>query len=456
MAGLYLDPWQQLVLCDMLGERADGTWASFENGICCPRQNGKDGILEARELAGLFLLPEKTIIHSAHLADTAEEHFDRLKNLIEGCPDLSRRVKNSWVAHGKQGIELRDGSRIRFRTRTAGGGRGFSGDLVIMNEAMILSTAMMGSLLPILSTRPNAQIIYAGSAVDQTIHEHGYVLSRVRARAIAGTSPRLAYFEWGVEVPDHDGDPLGPDEIPESVAADPKVWAQANPALGIRISTEYMEDEREALDDRTFAVERLGVGDWFNVEDVQTVIDMKAWGDLADGDEPAMPKAVSWALDVSHDRSWASIAVSGRRDDGDMQVELVDRRRGTGWLVGRAVELTREHGGRVYVDGSSPAASLIPELEEAGVDVEEVSSSEHAEACGLLFDAVEDRTVRHLGEQPISSALRGAVKRDIGDAWVWSRKKSTADVSALVAVTLAHWGFVTNPPAEKEPLIAFV
>ena len=37
-------------------ERADGNWSAFEVGVNVPRQNGKGGIIEARELAGLFLL----------------------------------------------------------------------------------------------------------------------------------------------------------------------------------------------------------------------------------------------------------------------------------------------------------------------------------------------------------------------------------------------------------------
>jgi predicted amidohydrolase YtcJ len=53
-AGLVLDDWQQHVLVSALGERPDalGTWAAFEVGLVVPRQCGKGGVLEARELAG--------------------------------------------------------------------------------------------------------------------------------------------------------------------------------------------------------------------------------------------------------------------------------------------------------------------------------------------------------------------------------------------------------------------
>lgn len=41
IAGIHCQPWQSLVLDDMLGERADGKWAARESGLTVPRQNGK-------------------------------------------------------------------------------------------------------------------------------------------------------------------------------------------------------------------------------------------------------------------------------------------------------------------------------------------------------------------------------------------------------------------------------
>jgi hypothetical protein len=47
------DDWQQRAL--ELGLRTHrGKWASFEVGIDVARQNGKGGIIEARDLVGLF------------------------------------------------------------------------------------------------------------------------------------------------------------------------------------------------------------------------------------------------------------------------------------------------------------------------------------------------------------------------------------------------------------------
>lgn len=458
MAGLFLDPWQQLVLRHGLGELPNGKWAAFEVGVCVARQNGKGGILEARELTGLFLLGERLQIHSSHQFDTSLEAFARLLFLIENTPDLSRRVKRVSKSHGEEGIELVGGQRIRFRTRTKGGGRGFTCDTLYLDEAMIISEMMHGALLPTLSARPNPQVWYMGSAVDQTVHEHGVVFARVRERGIGGTDPSLAYFEWSVDALSHDGVPLSPDHVDEETASDESLWAVANPGLGIRIAPQHVEKELRSMDTRTFAVERLGVGDWPATDGTAAlVISLDQWDGLIDVGSSALDP-VCLAFDIAPDRSTSSVAAAGLRPDGMLHVEIVDRRRGTGWVVDRLAELSGRHQPLAVVcDASGPAASLLPGLEDRGIEVLTVNAGEYAQACGAIFDLVDQAQLRHLGTPEIRAALRGAARRPLGDRWAWSRKTSSVDISPLVAATLALWGASTAEQA-AEPFfgLAFV
>lgn len=439
MAGLELDDWQAYVLEHALGERPDGKWAAFEVGLCVPRQNGKGGVLEAMELAGLFLLGERLIIHSAHQFDTSLEAFRRLLALVEDTPEFDRRVKRVSRAHGEEGIELKGGQRVRFRTRTKGGGRGFTGDRLILDEAMILPEFGFGALLPTLSARPNPQVVYTGSAVDQTIHEHGMVLARVRDRALKGGegARSLAYFEWSLDVD-------GPLLVDDETLGDQAAWAAANPAFGIRISPEHIGKERAAMDRRTFAVERLNVGDWPDVNaDGSSVIDLGRWNALEDAaSEPLDP--VGFAYDVSPDRAYASVSAAGARADGKPHVEIIRRDRGTAWVAGFVAErVARNANVGVVCDAAGPAASLVADLAELGVEVTTVSASEHAQACGRLFDAVQQGELRHLGSGELRDAVKGAATRPLGDAWAWSRKNSAIDISPLVAATLALWAHST-------------
>jgi phage terminase large subunit-like protein len=438
MAGLVLDPWEQLVLETALGEGDDGRWAAAEVGLCVPRQNGKNAVLEARELAALFLLRERLVIHSAQQFKTAKEHFQRLLARIESTPDFDRRVRKVIRTHGEEGIELRNGQRVLFFARTKAAGRGFSeAELIVLDEAMFLAETSMGALVFTQAAAQNRQRWYTGSAVDELVHPDGVVFARVRERALAGNDPRLAYFEWSADCD-------RPELLEPDLLGDEDTWAAANPALDIRISREAVRDELRSLDRRTFAVERLGVGAWPATDaGREEVIPAEKWLALTD-EEGEITGSVVFAFDVSPDRGSAAIAVAGRRPDGHLQVEVSEHRRGAAWVVPELVQKrARWDPIAVMADAAGPAGSLVFRCEEAGFSVDVVTAADHARACGLLVDLVDQAELRHLGSGELASALRGATQRPLGDAWAWSRKNSTVDITPLVAATLALWGAAT-------------
>ncbi len=245
LAGLDLDPWQRLVLEAGLRRRGD-RWAAFEVCLIVARQNGKGTVLEALELAALFLYPDvRLILHSAHEFKTAAEAFLRIRSLIEDNPEFDGQVARVRTAAGAEAIELRDGKRLRFVARSSGSGRGFTSDLVILDEAYKLGDQEMSALLPTLSARPDPQVWYTSTAGNPDSIQ----LGRVRARGVAGGDPSLAFLEWSVD----------PDAYDPASEAD---WARANPGLGIRIAPDYIGREMAALGPDAFARERLSVGDY--------------------------------------------------------------------------------------------------------------------------------------------------------------------------------------------------
>jgi hypothetical protein len=452
-AGLELDGWQADVIRGAAALRADGKWANFEVGVNVPRQNGKGGILEARALAGLFLWGERYIIWSAHNFDTSKEGFQRLEDLIRETPELHGQVAKYTHSHGEEGITLRTGQRIRFRTRTKGGGKGFTADCVIFDEAMFLNESFHWALLPTLSARSmiaNPQVWYTGSAADETIHDNAVVWARVRERGLSPEPGSLAYFEWSAHGPGVES----PDDVSMEMAADPKVWRKANPALNIRISEEHVARELDALDMRGFAVERLGVGQWPRTDGLEeTMIHPETWMALVDA-ESLLLNPVWLAFDVTPDRSKSAIAAAGYREDGLVHVEVIEHRRGTNWVVDKLAVLQDRHDPHVIVcDKFGPAGSLLAELENRDVRVEAVTASEHARCCGRLVDAVNEKRLRHLGSNELLQAIRGSRTRTLGDAWAWSRKTSAVDISPLVAATLAAGFALGEDDDDSAPVI---
>lgn len=440
-AGLTLLPYQRRALVDLMAVDDDGLWLHFESALNMARQNGKGAILEALELWHLFAGGTRLSIHSAHEFKTSELHFQRLEGLIRNAPFLADRVAAIKHSHGQEGIYLRDGSSLRFYTRTRSGTRGFSAGLVVMDEAMVITEAAHGSMMPTLraQTRERAPhgpaLVYAGSAVDELVHDHGVVFARIRNRGLAGDDPSLAYLEWSVDA-DH------PLDVTDDMAGDHALWRQANPGLGTLIAVDHMERERRSMDARTFAVELLGVGAWPEVEGTgSTLIGLEAWLDLVD-ERATMDDPVVLAFDVSPTRR-SSIAAAGASDAGGLLVEVIDSREGTGWVGPRLVDLIGKHSvAEVVCDGYGPAVSIAQTVSDAGITVRRLDTSEHGQACGRLIDAVEEKTVVHLGQDELTLAIKGAKPRPLGDAWAWSRRHSSVDISPLVASSFALWSAV--------------
>lgn len=456
-AGLILDPWQEYCLRHGLGEREDGRWSAFEVGVVVSRQNGKGSIFEARCLAGLFLFGERLILYSAHEFKTAQEMFLRMQALVENTDAFRRRVKRIRTSHGDEGIELLDGARLRFVARSTGSGRGFSGDLNIMDEAFNLPDAAVDALMPTMSARPNPQLWYGSSAADKDIAPCDQ-LGRVRRRGLKGDDSSLFYAEWSIESCTSEcGDECTEHDNPAS----PGSWAKANPALGIRISEEHVAREHASMGAKGFARERLGVGNWpTDAADQWAVIAEAKWRAVADSDSEPVGK-VAFAIHVAPDRSWAAIATAGRRADGLVHLEVVEHRPGTAWVPERAKTLVdRWDPCALVVDAGSPAGSLIADLDALGLELTMPSHREVGHAFGQLVDGVVpeegEPTVRVLPHPALDAAVAGAVTRPLGDAKAWDSKAASVDICPLVAVTFAAWGFATKGHVEDlEPVEPF-
>jgi hypothetical protein len=445
-AGLHLDPWQQHVLRTSLGERPDGRWAAFEVGLVVARQQGKGSVLEARELAGLLHFGEKLIMHTAHELKTSMEHFLRLVRLFDSSDDLRKRVKRVMTANGKEGIEMVNGARLHCIARSKGSGRGFSGDLVVLDEAYALTPEQMEATMPTMLAMDNAQVWYTSSPPLDPVS--GAVLMKVKRRGESGLEERLAWFDYGL---------AGSLDNLRGIDLDDRAnWYAALPALRSgRVREENVEAMRKILTtDQGFAREILGI--WPPDLSVgHLVIPADDWSQARDP-ESVVAGALVFSAAVALDRSNAAVALVGARSDGLRHLEVVETGKGAGWVVPSLVRLVAQHKpAAVVIDEFGPTGSLIPDLEEAGVKVERIGTSDAARAFGMFYDGicgveyvdkdtqetVNPRNLRHLGQGELSAAVAGAVKRSLGDGSAWDRKNAAVDITPLVAVTNANWGY---------------
>ena len=452
-AGLALDQWQAAVLIDAMSRRASDRWSALEVCLIVPRQNGKNRIIAARQLFGLFADKRcKLQTHTAHRADTCFEQHKYLVELLDPeateDPDIASNRAELWAlvkdngrgvgdrpsgikeSNGKESIELRDGSRIIFRSRVKGSGRGLTGDVVYFDEAYYLTD--MGSLIPSLSARTDPQVWYTSSA-PRPIPESD-VLRGLARRGRGSTEPGLfAYIEYSV-----------PDDVD---IEDPASLPLANPSVGMPwggVNAEYVYNvERGVLGDE-FELERFGRFSDQDDSPQWLVVPEADWkGTERHIDGPGWIKAPRFAVEVEPDDAGAAIVAAGVVKGGEA-VELIDRRPGVDWLTDRMVQLVSDHapGQPVFVDEGSAADLFAERFEAAGLTVHRVKTKEVATAAAEIVRGISEGSVLHRSDddqQPLTDAVGRLEKRTYADVWLPDRRTGPV-VLPFLAASLALWG----------------
>jgi phage terminase large subunit-like protein len=455
IAGRESLPWQKLVVKEGMATDADSQWIAFEVCVLVSRQNGKNGAIEAVELGWMVNEPGISILHTAHEFSTALESMDKLEALIRSHPLLENEIAQVRHGNGRESIRLKNGSIIRFRTRTKSGGRGFSVDRLVIDEAMIWSAASQAAIMPLLTTAERPQIWYLGSAADADEHEHCGKWASLRSRALAGDDPHLLWLEWSA--PDAPEDPT--ERLEWRISIDN--WAQANPSLDYLVTEDFIAAEMASFrrEIEKWEIERLSAGRWPPDNEDDSALPLDRWQELANM-KPALVRINPQVIAVDRDpgnKTWA-IAGAQRRLDGNAHIEIGFLGSATATeMVERIVDIvTAANPDAVVIDQMSPAAVLKPYLIEAGIEPVMTNASELALACEGLTEVVESGQVSHSGQKVLNSSVGSAKKRDLpGNRYAWDRKPG-GSIAALVAATLAHWGLLTfsRPPRKTAPPMA--
>lgn len=419
-------PWQRLV-ADVANEvLPDGTPA-FREVICTvPRQSGKTTLTLAQSVERCTMRDGTQ--HVAYTAQTGSDARKKLLNdqvpILEGSP-LWRSVRRVARANDNAGIVFNNGSRIDVLASNASAGHGRVLDLGHVDEAFDdIDDRREQAMLPAMITKPDAQLwIVSTMGTDASIYLNRKI-ELGRAAALEGRTTGIAYFEWS---------------IPEDMDVnDPASWWLGMPALGHTQTIAAVEHAKQTMTDGEF---RRAFGNQ-RTRSAERVIPEVPWRVACRGDV-APSGSLSFAVDVSPDRDWASIAVAGNGVG-----ELVDHRAGVGWVVPRLIELVVAHAGNVALEPRGPVGALIPDLRAAGVPLVELGASDITQACGAFYDGIADgkiaiRVGPHHG--PLDAAVSAVSRQPVADAWRWGRK-GMEPITPLVAVTLALWVARTEVP----------
>lgn len=440
-AGKPFFPWQEGSCTAALACEVDGSFVHRSVVRIIPRQNGKNGEIEFIQIVKMLVLKRPLQVHSAHKMQTAREHFLRVKADIEELQKVDPSIRSLAIrfkdSDNDRAIICDDlGTRIQFLARATGGGRGFTGDDLYLDEALYLTPEMLGDILPASSAIPNAQIYYLSSHPKR----HQEALLRMVRNGRAGTSRGTSYWEWGNEFHQTEKHPQGVD------LASKAALLRANPSFGATIGDAAVGDERDKMTDDEFARERYGCIDVREDSAGWSVFTKAAWDELAD---PASRPGETFGMgmDMPPDMSTAVVARVSPRPDGRIHVELVRQDRNPDdwlddWLT-MGVQEMRPLG--VGYESGSAISAPAKKMRRIRKRLVPLSNRDIGVATSLLQSKVRDKALVHLGDPVLDDALKAAQLGKLTERMFrLTKRNAVEDISPAIAVANALYVLETN------------
>jgi hypothetical protein len=472
--GYNLFPWQKWLLLHALElDPDDDRLYRFRTIVVeVARQNGKTLVLVVLALWALYGRDAKMVIGTAQDLANSERAWSEAVEICEADEELAALIEKITRGHPKA-LKLTTGPEYRVASASRRGGRGFSGDLVLLDELREhQSWDSWAAVTKTMMARPRAQAWAFSNAGDSL----SVVLRYLRAQAHrdlgwpdgdgdksmltdvdaelealgASDHPAVGWFEWSAP--------------PSAKRTDVHAWAQANPSLN---HTEIVSDcvtERALLHalrtDPPHIFETEILCRWTSMADAGPWPEGSWQATLDSTAAPSGRQIV--CIDVSWNRSRTYIARAGHDAAGNVVAGIAEDRAGTDWVVAWLVANRDSYEGIVVQSNGAPVTSLCNDIENARrpdgsaaqLPLIDWKGTDLATATGILFDRLDTRRIRHLPHPGLdAAATTAAVKVLSAGSWIVDRAKSTSDGAPLVALIGAVWGVETlAPPTQYDVL----
>lgn len=452
--GVKLFPWQKWLLLHALELDESGLYRYRFVIVEVARQSGKTLVLLILALWHIYALDSKMVIGTAQDLTRSEKSWAEAVEWAMDNDELAPLIEDVKRGHPKV-LTLITGCEYRVAAASRRGGRGFTGDLILLDELREhQSWDSWASVVNTMNARPRAQAWAFSNAGDSLSVVLRYlracahrdlgwpdgdadaeVLGEVEEGIDPGADNSLGWFEWSAPV--------------NAKRNDMAALAQANPSKDHTEVTENCITERALM-----AALRTSPPHVFDMECMCRWVSLSdggpfpegSWVDTRNADAgPAEDarSAICVEMSTSHrNRERTHIARAALDDNGEPVCGIWADQMGSDWVVpwlrdnrdGYSVIVLRTGAG-------TPALSLLDEIEAAGLPLEKWSAADVSAAHGQMFDAVRDGKILHLPHPGLDmAATSAAIKVQAGGGWVVDAKNSPSDTAPLMAAMGAVWG----------------
>lgn len=309
-SGRKAQQWQIDMMKDIMAVNEDGLWTHTKFGYSLPRRNGKNELVVMRELWALKNGEE--VMHTAHRISASHSAWEKLCYMLDKAGVEYKSIR----AKGQELIELEEGGRVQFRTRTSNGGLGEGMDLMIIDEAQEYTDDQESSLKYVVTSSQNPQTILLGT--PPTAVSAGTVFPKFRKAVLNGDKPDNGWAEWGVDE--------------QTDVHDVEAWYLTNPSLGSIFTERSIRDEI-GPDTDDFNIQRLGL--WISYNQ-KSAITAEEWGRLAVKRLPKLTSKLYVGIKYGNDGANVAMSIAVKSTKNRVFIEAIDCRSvrgGNQWIL---------------------------------------------------------------------------------------------------------------------------
>lgn len=437
-SGREAQPWQELMLEDIMAVNADGLWVHMKFGWSIPRRNGKSEILIMRAMYGVS--HDERVLYTAHRTTTSHNAWEKVIERLSKAGYKEGEDFKTTKQFGLERIEWLDGDGvINFRTRSSKGGLGEGYDLLIIDEAQEYTSDQESALKYVVTDSKNPQTLMCGT--PPTTVSSGTVFLDYRKATLTGKNEDSGWAEWSV--------PNLTD------AHDPELWYETNPSLGTILTERKIRSELgdDQVDDN---IQRLGL--WLRYNQ-KSAITKEEWKRYELDAAPKLKEDYRLFFAVKYGKSGnVSLAVAVKTEDDKIFMEAIDCRpirEGNAWII---AYLRNPHADTAAIDGAGNQTILVDDMKDAEVKCKPLlpKVSEVVAANALFEQKLFEDQLCHRGQPALTQAATNSEHRAIGSGggYGYASILEGADISLLESVSLAVW-LCANAKERKKQVITY-
>lgn len=437
-SGRTAQPWQELMLEDIMAVNEDGLWVHMKFGWSIPRRNGKSEILIMRAMHGVS--HDERVLYTAHRTTTSHSAWEKTIERLSKAGYKEGEDYKTTKQFGLERIEWLDGEGvINFRTRSSKGGLGEGYDLLIIDEAQEYTSDQESALKYVVTDSKNPQTLMCGT--PPTTVSSGTVFLEYRKATLTGKNEDAGWAEWSV--------PNLTD------AHDPELWYETNPSLGTILTERKIRSELgdDQVDDN---IQRLGL--WLRYNQ-KSAITKEEWKRYELDAAPKLKEGYRLFFAVKYGKSNSvSLAVAVKTAEDKIFLEAIDCRpirEGNAWII---AYLRNSHADTVAIDGAGNQTVLVDDMKDAEVKCKPVlpKVSEVVAANALFEQKLFEDLLCHRGQPALTQAATNSEHRAIGSGggYGYASILEGADISLLESVSLAVW-LCANAKERKKQTITY-